>query len=705
MKELNLYPLNGLMGELRKTEFIHGHNTALVPGGKESLKNANRLFWEKHLKKIKLESLINLASDRFCYSPCETPQFRAVLDNPELFLKQMEQALNRLDRPVLSEQKFFTAMESLTILCNMYSDFLYKPFRLTIDQGFLLNETDTRVLVKECLSPVTNPYYKFIIKNLWPIIETIQPGIIWMLGPPRFSTLAMVMLAKKKIPKVHICAVDYPGEYYSLNKIKKYLKTNSLLFSIIDSVILYDNDDTQKKLIEAIDNHASLNVVPNLLYIDRTRDTIKETQTQICPQKNVCLVSQPFEPLQQKEGAKKKDYSFEVLVLKLWPENACYWNKCTFCGINEKYHTGSISRQYENINQKVNFIERKAKEGYRFFWLVDEAVPPDVLKIFADRLIKQNINIHWQVRSRIDDGFSQEVCDSLAKAGLKEIRFGLESASYRILKLMNKFPENFDLSIVENVVKRFHQNGISVHLCLILDFPTETYPERKETFDFLRYLKNKYPTLTFNLNRFMLDITSKVFAHYEDFGITTIQWPCHAKYFLGNIISWDSTSDNYSRKNIDAQRNGFMRETLYPWMPETPMTPPFNFYVQYENQSMTLLWKTKISSHQTKGKIALSQKTKIKKSDNLVHSKTNRKKGTEYLLRIYNWDTHFFLECDEKCLHLYNIFTNPLSVQQGLELFHTQFFRDSLTQKQVFEQYFPQLEKAYANGMVKICEE
>ena len=232
--------------------------------------------------------------------------------------------------------------------------------------------------------------------------------------------------------------------------------------------------------------------------------------------------------------------------------------------------------------------------------MTDEAVPPDVLKEFADRLADRKIEVYWQARSRIDKGFSSQVCDSLARAGLKEIRFGLESASPRILKLMNKFPKDFDLSLVEKTVEKFHTRGVSVHLCLILDFPGETHGDRMATFDFLVHLKKQYPSLTFNLNRFMLDIKSQIFSQYETFDITRIQWPCPAKYFLGNMISWDSENRHYHKNQIDDLRNNFMRQNLYPWMPSNPMTPPFNFYKQYEAFKMTLLWKTKMSSKQSK---------------------------------------------------------------------------------------------------------
>ena len=83
---------------------------------------------------------MDLVQDRFRYSPCYIPQFQAALDNPDLFLNRVEESVQMLSQSIVSEKKFFSSMECLTILYNFYSDFVYKQFRLTIDQGFLLNE-------------------------------------------------------------------------------------------------------------------------------------------------------------------------------------------------------------------------------------------------------------------------------------------------------------------------------------------------------------------------------------------------------------------------------------------------------------------------------------------------------------------------------------------------------------------------------------
>jgi hypothetical protein len=700
MKELNIYPLTGLFTALQMTGFQDiSAESPLVLKGDRSLDSANSLFWANHLAPNELASLIDLVQDRYGYAPCYIPQFQAVLENPDLFLSRIKKSVHKLSQPIICEQDFFCAMETLTILCNLYSDFVYPPFRLTIDQGFLLNETDTRDLVKNCLSPATNPYYNFINKYCRPVMEAIQPDVIWIYGQPTFSSFAMALMARKTLPHIHICLIDLPSEYYALNKIIPQLKTNDSLFSIIDSILLYEEDAGQQgQVLAALKKGDSLSRLPNLIYKDKSKGRIINTPTQLPAKDSVSLNLPYFESLSPNTRLKKEKYTSEVMALKLWQKTACYWNKCSFCGINEKYPSGSMSGRYENIDEKVNFIVGLKKAGYEYFWMTDEAIPPAVLKRFADKLIDKKIKVYWQTRSRIDKGFSQEVCESLAKAGLKEIRFGLESASYRILKLMNKFPEDFNLALVETIVKRFHERGVSVHLCLILDFPGETHRDRMATFDFLRRLKHKYPSLTFNLNRFMLDIKSKIFTQYETFDITKIEWPCPSRYFLGNQVEWESENRHYHKNQIDDLRNTFMRQNMYPWMPENPMTPPFNFYMQYETFKMTLVWKTKMGSTQKKDPMPLSKETRIIKSSHIVYIRLNKEnipnRYEQKHYRVYNWKTHIHFECNEKLIELYNIFTLPRTIAKGLSACHARGDFSAMSKEQLFKTYFPELEKA-----------
>lgn len=60
--------------------------------------------------------------------------------------------------------------------------------------------------------------------------------------------------------------------------------------------------------------------------------------------------------------------------------------------------------------------------------------------------MKRNINIKWQIRSRID-------FETLYKSGLREIRLGLESGNSRVRTSMKKFSKEIDNNYIEKLVK------------------------------------------------------------------------------------------------------------------------------------------------------------------------------------------------------------------------------------------------------------
>ena len=696
MKDLILYPISGLFTDINNIEIKTGSKKEnFFFNGKHSLEKINSIFWNEHLNLSKVKYLTELLSERFEYLPCYIPQYQAVKENTELYFDRIEIAIKDLKNPMKSEKNLFSAYETLNILCKMYSDFIYYPFKLTVDYGFLLNCTDVRMMLSDCLNPGNNPYFDFIKKHFWPVLKTFSPELIWIYGPPDFSIFTMALLSKKEFPGVHICIIDDPTEYHSLNKIGKFLIKDHLIFSIIDSICMYHYPDFENMLSDAILKGNSINSVPGILHIDRISKKIKTTLDDDYPYNQPTKEPKLLNEIPPKCEKIDEDNSI-VINLKMWPECYCYWNDCNFCGINKKYRSHLEFNQSGNIKNKVDFLCELNDKGYRYFWLSDEAVPPEILNKFSNEIIKRKININWQIRSRIDEGFTQEVCNSLSKAGLKEIRFGLETASYRILKLMNKFSENFRLSLVEKIVSRFNNVGVSVHICLMIDFPGETSVDRFETFDFVENLVKKYPSVTFNMNRFMLDVTSVIYRQYEKFGITNIIWPCPIEYFLGNTIEWSSEQRNNQRNYINNLRNDFTRQNLYPWMPPKSLTSPIRFYVQCETSKMTLIWKTKPYLKSNKQKVVFSKEMTVVKSQTIIHINLNKNENnSKPIYRIYDWNSHNHFKYDEKLIKLFDVFIHPQTIQAGMELFYKNHMCSSLTLEQVFEKYYPELEKAF----------
>lgn len=160
----------------------------------------------------------------------------------------------------------------------------------------------------------------------------------------------------------------------------------------------------------------------------------------------------------------------KVYNIKAFPQNHCYWNKCSFCGINSKYE--GYMNQTWNIDSLIKRINKMFLSGIKKIWFLDEAIPVNVLHDFAEQLITNDINIIWHIRARIDPAFiDNSFVKLLWQAGLRHILFGFESASPRILQLAKKTNDSFNyLEIAEKIVQNITFNKIAVHFLLLLVF-------------------------------------------------------------------------------------------------------------------------------------------------------------------------------------------------------------------------------------------
>ena len=103
-----------------------------------------------------------------------------------------------------------------------------------------------------------------------------------------------------------------------------------------------------------------------------------------------------------------------------------------------------------------------------------------VIDICAE-IKKRKIDIPWAVMGRADL-FDTQTLAGLADAGLYAIKYGIESASHRILRACRK---RLDLLKTQDMIKVTKELGIKVHLTFCLGLPGETQESIKESIKFI----------------------------------------------------------------------------------------------------------------------------------------------------------------------------------------------------------------------------
>tara|TARA_R110000868_G_scaffold145181_4_gene365237 strand:- start:9854 stop:12043 length:2190 start_codon:yes stop_codon:yes gene_type:complete len=168
---------------------------------------------------------------------------------------------------------------------------------------------------------------------------------------------------------------------------------------------------------------------------------------------------------------------------KLTMAHGCYWGKCTFCDISLDY-----IKVYEPVAAKLlvdrmeELIAQTSENGFHF---VDEAAPPSLMKALALEIIKRRLTVTWWTNIRFEKNFTEALCQLLKASGCIAVSGGLEVASDRLLKLIDK---GVTVEQVAQVTHNFTNANIMVHSYLMYGYPTQTIQETIDSLEMVRQL-------------------------------------------------------------------------------------------------------------------------------------------------------------------------------------------------------------------------
>lgn len=575
--------------------------------------NANAIFWNNFFSIDNVIALVDkLCETEFVYST----KLQAVKSDPSLFINTFKKAINNIKSQNLDSRSCFKYLETLQIVCNIHTFLHSSPFELNIYEGYKHDQFSSEILKRKSIQKYSNPYYSFICDEIMPRLVRNNLKILWIKGRPNISGFCIASMIRQMYPDVFIVSIDNNSEFFSFSKITHLLKFNNALFSVFDCIVLNDNLETYLEVKKCILSNLDLSRVSNIIYsLDRGKSII-------CTDKKA-QHSNYIKPSKDEISINK------VINIKLFPNNQCYWNRCSFCAINKKY------KNYSNcwdIEQPITQLKRLQNIGIDKFWATDEAIPIDTLNELCTALIVENLNFSWHVRTRIEkDILLNSLPQKLASSGLKHIIFGFESASVRVLRLMNK-AENLDTytELAEKIVNVFNDLGVYVHFPVIIGFPTESQRERKNTFDFLNYLNRKYPYFSYNINILNVDTSSKLYNQWGKYDISNIEYPCSPHNFIGNSVMWKSQTNFVDVSTLKIQANSQMKKQ-FNWYPNDTLIDANVFFSMWEYSRSPL--NVKINKGKLKESVNLNKRLCLSPSTTMFQDDEN-------LFCLYNFDNH-----------------------------------------------------------------
>lgn len=197
---------------------------------------------------------------------------------------------------------------------------------------------------------------------------------------------------------------------------------------------------------------------------------------------------------------------------------ACPFN-CSYCT-----NAGVYGRQWNSLpaEQVVEeTFDLSTRYGMEMLWVVDDNFMVDLdraLKI-AEGLVRVGARFRWSIQAttNLTARLTEENLRLLHRAGLHQICQGVDSASPRILKLMNKTFQDFD-SIYQSA-ERCIKAGIRPSFNIIFGFPSEGAEDRRMTIQFIMDVCRRFPGAEFWTNIFTPYPGSPIMQHAQELGI------------------------------------------------------------------------------------------------------------------------------------------------------------------------------------------
>jgi radical SAM superfamily enzyme YgiQ (UPF0313 family) len=239
---------------------------------------------------------------------------------------------------------------------------------------------------------------------------------------------------------------------------------------------------------------------------------------------------------------------------KLTLAQGCYWAKCAFCDTSLPYIC-----DYEPVSAKIladrieNVIDQTKGTGFHF---VDEAAPPKVLRELSKEITDRKLTVSWWTNIRFEKSFDAELCELISEAGCIAVSGGIEVASNRLLKLMNK-----GVTIEQAATSAFHltKSGIMVHAYLMYGFPSETLQETIDSFEIVRQLFEQKLIQSAFWHRYAMTIHSPSGINPENYGAR------HENLTMGAFANNEISFSDHQTLDLTSIGEG-LRKATYNYM-------------------------------------------------------------------------------------------------------------------------------------------
>ena len=428
-------------------------------------------------------------------------------------------------KEVVRSQEFYN-VDKLEWAMNVFHEVMrtislvYAPARICMPP-METNLTYKLFISSEILTAVedsqVNVYRDVYSHILRPAIKEEKPDVIGIsiaLSQQLFSSMTFCSMIKEQFSGIHI---TIGGN--TVTRLRDVLPETPNLFSLFDSVIMYEGETAFLQLINAIGTDRNLSTIPNLIYKDSAGI---HTSTVTTAEDMSTLPPPDF------DGLPLDKYFVPDRILSYLSTRGCYWGKCAFCDHGEGYTAGYRAKNIDHIIEEINYLKNRYHVNH--FHFPDESYPPSLFKRLTKRLIEADLQISWSTHLRFEESLlDSKVWEDARSSGCRFLHMGFETGSERVLRLMSK---STTTEQIQQSLEFSSRHGVWNHVMGFFGFPGETYEDAKSSMQFLE--DNREHVHSIGFGTFDLTKYSPVMKNAEKFGVTYNKNP-----------DWDLALDYY----------------------------------------------------------------------------------------------------------------------------------------------------------------
>lgn len=341
---------------------------------------------------------------------------------------------------------------------------LSPPIGIGTLAGYLLEKGKEVKILDEHISPITDASLDDYVKDL------SKPYI--------FGISSVTAGIGRSYQLAEMIKTRYPDAKLIMGGIHPTVLPEEVLQrDFVDIVVRREGEETLNLLYSAIKENVDYTKLLGISF----RDNHRIVQNPSAPLTDLNLLP----PFPYHLFAKYPRYNFGFIL----SARGCPYD-CIFCSqrliSGRLYRYVSAERVIEELDLLINKYNQKSIIFVDDNFVVNKERTKRLCNLMYENKFHNKADFHCQTRG---DAIDAEILQFLKMAGFKYIDFGIETASERLMKLINKGETVEDNARAVILAKKF---GLQVTATFILGLPTETKEERRQAYSLAKKLNVDY---------------------------------------------------------------------------------------------------------------------------------------------------------------------------------------------------------------------